>query len=139
MCVLNDFNEALRSFFRTHAALEIDVKLPTIKQQVNGHVRFYSAKVSDASFWRLYSVCLNVLNQRLITVFQNIKYLIENLVENSKTIDRCSYSLDYVSIWLKKDVWTSAVVKEILTSGRNYGRNEEYKGTVMYNMSLWVF
>lgn len=136
MCVLNDFNKSLRSFVRTHAALDIDVKLPTIKQRVNGHVRFYSAKVSNTSHWKLDLVCLNALNQHLIAVFQDLQDLIEKLTENLKTIDRCSYSPDYVSIWLKKDLWTSEVVKEILTSGHNYGRNEVYKGTVMYNMSL---
>lgn len=46
MYVLNDFSEALRSFFRSNADLDIDVKLLTSKQSVNGDVRFYAAKVS---------------------------------------------------------------------------------------------
>lgn len=46
MYVLNDFNKALRLFVSTNAALDIDVKFPTVKQNVNGHIRFYTPKVS---------------------------------------------------------------------------------------------
>lgn len=50
MYVLNDFNEALRSFARAHASLDIDLKLMTSKRHLYGDVRFYSARdvrVSD--------------------------------------------------------------------------------------------
>jgi len=46
MYILNDFYKALRLFVQTHAELDIDIKLPMLKHHINGHIRFYSTKVS---------------------------------------------------------------------------------------------
>lgn len=105
MYVLNDFDRALRLFIHDHAALDVDIKLSTDRQRFNGHVRFYSAK--------------------------HLQYLVEKLTDEFTTVERCSYCSNYMSIWLKKELWTSAVVRQILDMGCRYGRNEELKGTVI--------
>jgi len=53
-------------------------------------------------------------------------------VEELKIVERCSWSSDYLSIWLKKELWVSTVMKEILMSGCKYGCNDDHKGTVKY-------
>lgn len=53
-------------------------------------------------------------------------------MEDLKIVERCSWSSDYLSIWLKKELWVSTVMKEILISGRKYGSNDDHKGTVKY-------
>lgn len=53
-------------------------------------------------------------------------------MKNFTIVDRCLWSPQYVSIWLKKESWMSSVVKEILTFGYKYGSTEQLKGTVMY-------
>jgi len=49
MYILNDFVADLRSFVRSHSHSDADVKLPTVKRSVYGHIRFYASKVSDNS------------------------------------------------------------------------------------------
>lgn len=46
MYVLDRFDRALNSFVRAHVALGVDVKFRTERLPGNGHIRFYSAKVS---------------------------------------------------------------------------------------------
>jgi len=104
MYVLNDFFNALRLFVQTHAELDIDIKLPMLNHHINGHIRFYSTK--------------------------NLQNLVEKLVEDLTIVERCSWSSDYLSIWLKTELWASTVMKEILTSGCKYGCNNDHKGTV---------
>lgn len=41
MYVLEDFIINLRSFVSSQTDERIDVKLPTTKQSINGHLRFY--------------------------------------------------------------------------------------------------
>lgn len=53
-------------------------------------------------------------------------------MEDLKIVERCSWSSDYLSIWLKKELWVSTVMKEILMSGCKYGSNDDHKGTVKY-------
>ncbi|XP_060837255.1 DALR anticodon-binding domain-containing protein 3 [Rhopalosiphum padi] len=105
MYVLNDFFNALRLFVQTHAELDIDIKMPMLNHHINGHIRFYSTK--------------------------NLQNLVEKLVEDLTIVERCSWSSDYLSIWLKKELWASTVMKEILTSGCKYGCNNDHKGTVV--------
>ncbi|XP_026813268.1 DALR anticodon-binding domain-containing protein 3 [Rhopalosiphum maidis] len=105
MYVLNDFFNALRLFVQTHAGLDIDIKLPMLNHRINGHIRFYSTK--------------------------NLQNLVEKLVEDLTIIERCSWSSGYLSIWLKKELWASTVMKDVLTSGCKYGCNIDHKGTVV--------
>lgn len=105
MSILNNFYKELRLFVRTHVELDIDIKLPMIKHHINGHIRFYSTK--------------------------DLQNLVERLVKDLTFVERCSWSPDYMSIWLKKELWTSTVIKEILISGCKYGSNNEHKGTVV--------
>jgi len=57
-------------------------------------------------------------------------------VEDLTIVERCSWTSDYTSIWLKKELFTSTVMKEILISGCKYGSNDEHQGTVKYMISL---
>lgn len=141
MYVLNDFNTALRSFVLAHAGLDIDIKFPTVKQHTNGHVRFYSPKVSEINktlywctgtylYW--YPDCLFFL------FLQDLQNLVQKLTDDLTVIDRCMYVPDYFSIWLKKELWTSSVIREILGCGCKYGHSDKYKPIVMYIMSLYL-
>ncbi|XP_025197575.1 DALR anticodon-binding domain-containing protein 3-like [Melanaphis sacchari] len=105
MYILNDFFKALRLFVQTHAELDIDIKFPTSKHHINGHIRFYSTK--------------------------NLQNLVEKLVEDLIIVECCSWSSNYLSIWLKKEVWASTVMKEILMSGCKYGSNDDHKDTAV--------
>ncbi|KAL5240793.1 hypothetical protein ACI65C_008203 [Semiaphis heraclei] len=105
MYIMDNFYKALRIFVRTHMELDIDIKLPTIKHHINGDIRFYSTK--------------------------DLRKLVEKLVEDLTIVERCSWSLNYTSIWLKKELWTSTVMKETLLSGCKYGSNDEHQGTIV--------
>ncbi|VVC32133.1 Aminoacyl-tRNA synthetase, class Ia, anticodon-binding,DALR anticodon binding [Cinara cedri] len=105
MYFLNNFNNTLRVFFHAHAALDINIKLPTTKQRTSSDIRFYLGKD-----------------------FQN---LVEKLMENLKVIERCLCSSDSMLIWLKKEIWTFTVIKEILDSGYKYGSSEEHNNIVI--------
>lgn len=105
MYILENFYKALRLFVRTHVDLDIDIKLPMMKHHINGHIRFYSTK--------------------------DLQNVVEKLVEDLTIVERCSWSSDYTSIWLKKELWTSTVMKEILISGCKYGSNDDHQSTVV--------
>lgn len=53
-------------------------------------------------------------------------------MENMTAIERCLYFSDSMLIWLKKEIWTFTVIKEILGSGCKYGSSEKYNNTVIY-------
>lgn len=50
MYALNEFKEDVRSFVRTHAEIDVDVKIPAGKESVNGHIHFYTSKVIDVTW-----------------------------------------------------------------------------------------
>ncbi|CAI6366367.1 unnamed protein product [Macrosiphum euphorbiae] len=105
MYILENFYKELRLLYGPHVELDIDIKLPAMKHHINGHIRFYSTK--------------------------DLQNVVEKLVEDLTIVERCSWSSDYTSIWLKKELWTSTVMKEILISGCKYGSNDDHQGTVV--------
>jgi len=138
MYVLNDFRRSLLSFVRHHSAQDVDLKMPTDRQRVNGHVRFYSAKVSTIRFSTREIVSHKHLCQCGCSQFclQRLQHLVNKLVDEFATIERCLYCPDYMSIWLKKELWTAAIVRQISDMGSLYGRSEQFKGIVMYTINL---
>ncbi|XP_050543618.1 DALR anticodon-binding domain-containing protein 3-like [Daktulosphaira vitifoliae] len=107
MYVLEDFVTKLTSFVSIYTDKKIALKLPTTKQNINGHIRFY------------------------ITGTQNLMDLAEKIKKQFCIIDCCSNTHGHILIWMKKDLWMSSIINEILTKGSNYGSNNSYEGTVL--------
>ncbi|XP_025405224.1 DALR anticodon-binding domain-containing protein 3 [Sipha flava] len=103
MSVFIDICESIRLFFRTHANIEINISTPTIDPNENGHIRFYLKR--------------------------NLEPVLKMLAENLDAIDHYHQFLDYASIWLKTDLWTDSVIKQILTQGSRYGSNNLCQNT----------
>lgn len=54
------------------------------------------------------------------------------------TVDRWSWAPRYLSISLKKDLWTPVVIKEIMASGSLYGLNSHLGNTVSAKIAMFV-
>ncbi|XP_050420758.1 DALR anticodon-binding domain-containing protein 3 [Adelges cooleyi] len=109
MYVLNRFKSDLMSFVRNCTNQEVDIKLPSTKQNVNGHIRFYIKTATT----------------------QDLQTLPEKIMEMFNIVERCSMVQCYVLIWLRKELWTTCVVNEILQYGSKYGTNNDYNGTLI--------